>query len=193
MSSQSGACNAAEKNVQRGHPSLARATNLGRVDELVGEALGNALDVLERRLARAGGQEPDGLGGANRDREERMACQPLLYKRKRRTATLGRRGPRRGLSTQTRRAHLVDAAERGHVASLSADGTGAANAARVLAGARVDDGGHQDLERVLSGETHGGGGHGMRAAHKGSGPGPTRACWHTAPGARRRPASPRQW
>jgi hypothetical protein len=35
--------------------------SLGSVDEFVGKALGNGLDVPERRLTRARGQEPDGL------------------------------------------------------------------------------------------------------------------------------------
>ena len=34
---------------------------LGGVDQLVGQTLGDRLDVAERRLASAGAQQPDGL------------------------------------------------------------------------------------------------------------------------------------
>lgn len=45
---------------------------------------------------------------------------------------------------------LVDAAQGRHIDGLATDGAGAANAGRVFAGARVLDGVHQDLDRVLT-------------------------------------------
>jgi hypothetical protein len=47
---------------------------------------------------------------------------------------------------------VVDAAEGGHVDRLAADDSGPADAGRVLAWSRVDDGVHHDLDRVLVGE-----------------------------------------
>mmetsp|Transcript_19572 Transcript_19572/g.59256 ORF Transcript_19572/g.59256 Transcript_19572/m.59256 type:complete len:215 (+) Transcript_19572:1073-1717(+) len=76
----------------------------GGVDDLIGEALGDGLDVAEGGLTGAGGEQVDGL---------------------------------------------VHAAERGAVHGLAAHHTGGADAGGVLTGARVDDGVHEDLERVL--------------------------------------------
>lgn len=77
---------------------------LGGVDELVGQALGDGLDVAEGGLAGAGAQQPDGL---------------------------------------------VHPAQGRHVHGLATHGAGATDAGRVLAGARVRDGRHQHLQRVL--------------------------------------------
>ena len=71
---------------------------------LVGEALGDRLDVAERRLAGAGGDQEDGL---------------------------------------------VDAAQRRDIHGLPADDTARADAGGILARARVDDGVHNHLHRVL--------------------------------------------
>lgn len=61
---------------------------------------------------------------------------------------------RRGVPTAQgfhKRGHLVDAAQRGHIHGLPPHRAGAADARRVLAGAAVDDGVHQDLQGVLRG------------------------------------------
>lgn len=47
---------------------------------------------------------------------------------------------------------LVDAAQRGHIHGLAANGAGAADAGGVLAGARINDGVNEDLEGVLGGK-----------------------------------------
>jgi len=82
------------------------AASLGSVDQLFGQALGDALDVSERGFAGADGEQGDGL---------------------------------------------VDAAEWGHVDSLSSDGAGAADSGAVFTRTAVDNGVDGDLDGVLIG------------------------------------------
>ena len=79
---------------------------LGRVNQLLGQALSYALDVAESRFTGANGQECD---------------------------------------------RLVDAAERGDVDGLAADGAGGADSGGVFAGTAVYDGVDGDLDWVLVG------------------------------------------
>jgi len=85
---------------------VAVAAALCGVDELLGQALGDGLDVAEGGFAGADGEEGDGL---------------------------------------------VDAAQRGDIDGLTADGTCGTDAGRVLARAAVDDGVDGNLQRVCVG------------------------------------------
>ena len=48
---------------RQAHTNTEHDTDLGGVDDLVGERLGDGLDVAEGRLARARRDQVDGLGG----------------------------------------------------------------------------------------------------------------------------------
>merc|ERR1719494_950100 len=83
--------------------SVAVGGALGSIDELVGEAFGDGLDVPESRLPGSSTEQPDGL---------------------------------------------VDSPEGRHVHSLTPHSSSATDTGRVLTWARVDDGVHNNLERV---------------------------------------------
>merc|ERR1719150_2729707 len=85
--------------------SVAVGGALGSIDELVGEAFGDGLNVPKSRLPGSSAEQPDGL---------------------------------------------VDSPEGGDVHSLTPHSSSATDAGRVLTWARVNDGVHNNLERVLS-------------------------------------------